>query len=332
MSKEVDSKARGLNLGGWPWHLFKTALGLVLLGWLVSSDRLDIPGLLGIWREISILHFILASLFFLVMQLLNAARLSLVLGIVGVHLPWWKVFMVVETAFAFNQMLPGNYGGDIIKGAWLSSRDASRKGMSAGVVIVDRLMGLWALSLLGAFAAWNLAWQSSPWQVHWNTLAILLSLVVLAFPLGVVLMAPFRRWEQAHSNWPLPSRGTLRNVARGVHDTCASRRRFPLGLVLALGTHLSALAGLASLAMALGGAMDSVWQQMQLSVLVMAVGIVPVSPGNLGWMEFIAGEVWAGMGLSLGAELFFLWRGISCMHLILGLCFLPFIQLKRPSS
>ncbi|MGE3316791.1 MAG: lysylphosphatidylglycerol synthase transmembrane domain-containing protein, partial [Planctomycetaceae bacterium] len=55
--------------------------------------------------------------------------------------------------YLFNYVAPGAAGGDIIKAGLIASEQQSRRGVAAATVLLDRLLGMLALFMVGAFAA-----------------------------------------------------------------------------------------------------------------------------------------------------------------------------------
>src|SRR5439155_7274092 len=51
--------------------------------------------------------------------------------------------------FFFNTFLPGSVGGDLIK-AWYIAGEQSRRTVAVSTVLIDRVLGLWALAALVA--------------------------------------------------------------------------------------------------------------------------------------------------------------------------------------
>jgi uncharacterized membrane protein YbhN (UPF0104 family) len=55
------------------------------------------------------------------------------------------------------------------------------------------------------------------------------------------------------------------------------------------------------------------------SSIVMLFGIIPVTPGNIGWIELIAAFGWSAVGSDAGAEIFLYWRVVTVCCSLPGL-------------
>lgn len=55
--------------------------------------------------------------------------------------------------YLLNYVMPGAAGGDIVKAGLIAAEQQSRRGVAAATVLLDRLLGMLALFMVGAFAA-----------------------------------------------------------------------------------------------------------------------------------------------------------------------------------
>jgi uncharacterized membrane protein YbhN (UPF0104 family) len=55
-----------------------------------------------------------------------------------------------------------------------------------------------------------------------------------------------------------------------------------------------------------------------ISSIVMLLGVIPVTPGNIGWTELLATFGWSTIGSRGGAEIFLSWRIITVICSLLG--------------
>ncbi|TXT16411.1 MAG: hypothetical protein FD138_4759, partial [Planctomycetota bacterium] len=56
--------------------------------------------------------------------------------------------------YLFNFVAPGSVGGDLVKAGLLAKEQSNRKTTAVATVLLDRILGMLALFLIGACAAW----------------------------------------------------------------------------------------------------------------------------------------------------------------------------------
>ena len=110
-------------------------------------------GPLELWDRISLLHPLVFLLSILLMGstiLLGVVRWRMVLRVHGLQLPWRRALSISLAAHFFNSFLLGSTGGDLMK-AYYATRETDQQKTEAVVsVLVDRLIGLWAMLLFSA--------------------------------------------------------------------------------------------------------------------------------------------------------------------------------------
>jgi glycosyltransferase 2 family protein len=181
--------------------LLKLVISVALLAWLIS--RSDTPRLWSYVRSASIAWLATAILMYFLMVVASAWRWGLLLAAQGVSVPARRLTESFLVATFFNNFLPSNIGGDVVRIADTAAASRSRT-LAAAVVIVDRVIGLLGLVLLAAVAATTAPWTDGgplPSWVLWLGFAagIAVSLPPFLAPdLTVKLLSPLRR---IHQEW-----------------------------------------------------------------------------------------------------------------------------------
>ena len=97
--------------------------------------------------KVSPSHFAFSLVFMGSTLVLGVARWRLALQAQGLNVSWKRTAQISFTAHFFNSVLLGSNGGDLMK-AWFAAREAQNKKTGAVLtVVVDRLIGLWAMLL-----------------------------------------------------------------------------------------------------------------------------------------------------------------------------------------
>ena len=139
------SRARTLTIG-----ILKAIVSIGLLALLLS--RVDVARLWGYAKNASP-GWLLAALFlYLMMVLASAWRWGLLLKAQHVDLPFRALTSSFLVATFFNNFLPSNIGGDVVR-IRDTAKIAGSKTLATTVVLIDRGIGLLGLALMAAIGA-----------------------------------------------------------------------------------------------------------------------------------------------------------------------------------
>lgn len=130
----------------WPF-LVKTLISLGLLGWLFT--QIDAGAVLSRLRQMDLRWAALAIALYAVMIVASAWRWQLLLETQEINATMSALTASWLVATFFNNFLPSNIGGDVVRIADTARLTASRT-VAATVVLLDRALGLVALLLVAA--------------------------------------------------------------------------------------------------------------------------------------------------------------------------------------
>ncbi len=227
--------------------------------------------------------FLLAALALYVMAIVvNAAKWQVLLRAQGVRIPFGALLEFQFVGFFFNNFLPANVGGDVMRGYGLARY--TDRGADAGVsVIVDRIIGLIAYmssAALAAFITVNLGGRHELGPIEAVALAALAILMLgFAVLLSRRLRAQVTRLCRRHLLASLaPAWGRI-SVAFDAYRFHYSALALAFGIGL-LGILCTTLVNW-SLSQAIGGLM-SLGSIFLFNPLIALVLMLPVSIGGLG--------------------------------------------------
>jgi uncharacterized membrane protein YbhN (UPF0104 family) len=101
-------------------------------------------------------------------------------------------------------------------------------------------------------------------------------------------------------------------IAEGV-GKLAKKRIIFYSFLISLCIQLLSLLGLLILVNLLNTPLPDYLTLMAVSSVVILIGIIPVTPGNIGWVELVASMGWSAIGSNAGGILFFYWRIITIL-------------------
>jgi hypothetical protein len=260
----------------------KAALGLALLAALLFWGQIDVEALFQLVRDPAAVFGCLALL--LVCLPLGALRWRVLLGPLGVSIPFVNLLHFFNIGVLANMFLFGSAGGDAVRGlyAWrATSRTGDRIAMS---VLADRLSTMFALLFICLmFSVFN--WRRMQQVPALAALAMSTVIAVMAciIAVGALFASPrlVSILEARFSRWPLVA--NLLNRGRALILTL---RMNPLALlaafVLALTTQILSVFGVLILAEAINIGTLRLNDLMLVVPLTLAVNALPLTPNGIG--------------------------------------------------
>ena len=108
------------------------------------------PGLATYFLHLDKLWFALGALGYLVSMVVAASRWWWLLAKNDITLRFHEALRLTWIGVFFNNFVPGQTGGDLVKAVYIVRRSPGRRVQAAMSVVVDRVLGLASLALLGA--------------------------------------------------------------------------------------------------------------------------------------------------------------------------------------
>jgi glycosyltransferase 2 family protein len=159
-------------------NLLKVVISIGLVAWAFS--KIDLK-LVAAQLAAANPWLILAALaLFEVAIIINGVKWQVLLHAQGVRVPFGALLQFLFMGFFFNNFLPANVGGDVIRGYGLA-RYTDRAADAAVSVVVDRIVGLIAYmstAFVAAVILVNLSRGKDLEQVEWVAFVALLALLV----------------------------------------------------------------------------------------------------------------------------------------------------------
>ncbi|NOX63431.1 MAG: flippase-like domain-containing protein [Chloroflexi bacterium] len=172
------------------WTLLKLAIGLGLMAFVLS--RVDLPVVLAKLSSANGWLVGLGVLLFWGAMSINAFKWWTLMRAQGLHPPFASVLNFTFVGFFFNNILPANIGGDVMRGLGLA-RDTERTAASAASVVLDRLIGLSAYMTVAAVAALITVYVTDRTELTILAWVAVIAVATLASVMAALLSRRLRR-------------------------------------------------------------------------------------------------------------------------------------------
>jgi uncharacterized protein (TIRG00374 family) len=292
----------------------KAAVSVALLALLFS--RVDVSRMWSLARSASAAWLAAAVGLYLLMILASAWRWGLLLQAQNVRLPFRRLTSSFLVATFFNNFLPSNIGGDVLRVADTAPA-AGSKTLATTIVLIDRAIGLVSLVLvaaLGATAATRMAVAVSPAGpvLLWTgfAIAMLVSVPILLAPHAVV--RAFQPLRAFHPEWVDERLGRLTSALLRFREAPAAIGGCFVGAIFVQAVLVAFYLAVAhSMRIPIGFA--------ELAVVVpisFIVQMLPVSMNGFGVREATFGFYFSRLGLPLESALLMSFMGAALIMFV----------------
>jgi uncharacterized membrane protein YbhN (UPF0104 family) len=145
-------------------------------------------GFYNIWRHMDVVLFFLFSLLFFAEVVLSAFRFKWLLAAQSIGITVATALKINFIGYFFNNFLPGSTGGDLVR-AFYIAREAEQKTRAVMAVIMDRIVGLWALVLLAMSV---LVWHLHRAEFFWPGVIVLTCFAGIMVAMAIMFLLPER--------------------------------------------------------------------------------------------------------------------------------------------
>lgn len=260
--------------------LLKIVISLGLIVYLFT--RIDLAQVGQALRSANYWYLLPAGLLFLAAMSSSGLKWYVLLRAQGIDVPLRVVLGYTYVGFFFNNFLPANVGGDLMRGYGLA-RYTEQAAEAAVSVVVDRIVGLMAFmsaAVVAALAAILIMDQQNLKQIE---VAAILGLGIIAAGFAVILSRRVRALVERLFCWKLlaPFAPIYSRLSAAFN---AYRHSYgPLGLAFCISVLTLALTNFTDyfIVQALGGGIPLIYIFL-FNPIIAFVLLVPISVGGLG--------------------------------------------------
>jgi glycosyltransferase 2 family protein len=273
--------------------LLKFAISIGLLAYLVYSAR----STLGDFQEQPKNWPLLALGWALSMMAvcITFVRWYFLVRALGLQFRWQDAFRLGSLGYLLNFISIGSVGGDLFKAVFIAHEQRGRRAEAVASVIVDRLVGMYALLIVGAAGAIVTLFDGRTQTDLINSL-IGLTLLSMAIATAVlfVLIGPAwlsRRVAAAVRTVPLLGK-PISSVVRAAHLYHGQWPVLTQALLLSVVSHSLFTLTMYSIACGLPGKQPTLKEHFVIVPLGSAAAALPLPFGALGTTEYVLDELY----------------------------------------
>lgn len=306
------------------WGLrLKIAIAVFAIFFLFKSGWLTANTFQRLFKTANIPFLLLSCLFFFTAQILASWRLLKLLRSIHYPIRFSHAFRLTMIGNFFNSVIPGSFGGDAIKGFYLFKGEEENKGQSAGIIVADRILGLFSLLLIAIFSLAFLLWKyRALYAAYHRQLYLGLIAACFLFGLGWAFIFfgknPRLRKILKHYSARFFRSGPFYQLIVGLGAIPKHRQIMISAFFLSVAIQIFSLAGFLMTSNIIPSHSPDIITKMAVSSIVMLIGVIPITPGNIGWTELMAAFGWSAVGSSAGAEAFLFWRIVTVSCSLMG--------------
>ncbi|MEQ1859500.1 MAG: lysylphosphatidylglycerol synthase transmembrane domain-containing protein [Chthoniobacteraceae bacterium] len=231
-------------------------------------------------------------------EVLAAARWQCLLRVQEIHLSFRRVLGLTMIGVFFNFFIPGGTGGDAVKMFYLVKETPGRRGKALLSVIVDRLIGLFALIVFaGVLIGWKWSWlMSAPGTPHWVYLALAVLAASLVFIAASFVITGFGLVHRLPAR--MPGRDKLADLALAYNVYGRAWRPALAAFVLSLVAHAGYFGVFYCSLRALASAAMKIPTPAEFFAIMPIIGTItalPISIGGVGWREVLFETFFGGL-------------------------------------
>jgi uncharacterized protein (TIRG00374 family) len=326
-------KAQARTLRSWATLALKIAVAAIAIGYLLRSKSLDFGALLILVKRPGLfaLNFAVWAVAAVVLATL---RWRILLGLADARPAFGKLLRLQLIALFFNVVVPGNIGGDVMKGFYVARDEAPEKRPTILLIIlVDRIVGLAGLigiASLSALIRSDILASSPQTKPLLYTIGLLAAGTFGGPIVFLVVMRFAKGWLERWTSGPSKLSKLLAQLTKSVALVSEKPQILLLAVLVSMCIHAMAMLYFAILTRAIvdvpvdTGLVAAVFPIGMLSI------VLPISPGGVGVGHVAFDGLYKLIGLDGGATVFNVYLIGQIALSALGV--IPYLGLKRDEA
>lgn len=270
-------------------NLLKLGLALGIIGWLVykAAQKPEFGQVLREPKDWGLIAAAFGLLFGGVC--LSFVRWHRLVRTLDFQFTLKDAFRLSFLGYLFNFVGPGGVGGDLVKAVFIAHENRDRRAQAVATVIIDRIVGLYALFVVASGAILlSRLWDSPVQLVRIVATGTLIGTVVGAVGILMLLIPGFTNGRFSQMLSDLPRVGKIfHQLLEAVRTYRARLGSVAFALLLSMLVHILSVAGFYVLGRAIPGENPTLGEHFVILPLAMVAGAIPITPAGMGTMEAV---------------------------------------------
>lgn len=277
--------------------LLKFALAAGIIGWLLysSAEKPEFRQVMRGTKDWPLLG--LAFVLFFTSVSATFVRWQLLVWALDFPFTLRLAFRYGFLGYLFNFVAPGGVGGDLFKAVAIAHEYHGRRAQAVATVVIDRIVGLYALFIVAATAVLlDGLWRSPSPSIRSVAFGTLAGTAAGAVGIVMLLIPGFTSGRLSQFLGNLPRTGRIfRQLLDAVRMYRMRLRAVFASLAVSIVVHLLTVVGFYVIGLALPGAKPTLAEHFVIVPLAMVISAIPITPGGLGTMELAVAELFSTM-------------------------------------
>ena len=273
-------------------------------------------------------RWILIAVFcYFIVITVSIVRWQLLLNAVNIHPGIRSVTRLTFIGYAFNMIIPGGVGGDIVKAYYVARGRNDKRTAAVTTIGLDRLLGLFSMFLTGAISVSGLIIfypdfiKSAEQKLFFNSIAILIICASVFMAAGLSIFLSRILHQTSVIQW-LINRAPGHSLINTVYSTIYSFRQNKKVLLKTISlSFVSQFAFIIAMFCIGSAAMESnirFQHYLFLSPVSLILNAIPISPGGIGSGEYLVDWLFKSFGSQNGSEIMFILHAIFILVSLAG--------------
>ena len=239
-------------------------------------------GLFTVLENMHLSYWALALAVYFFALTLTAFRWGLLLRATDLPQGPGRAFRLTFIGFFFNNVVPGQTGGDLVRAFYISRENPDRKTDSIITVIVDRALGITALAIIGAVII------PTDWELYGKCAPLIYGLIGGVTVLGLIFYSKRvrRKFRLDRLLKKLPFQDALQNLDRSIFLYRYRKGSIVTCFLMSFAVHGIIIASLWILGKGIGIEL-SILTYMAYVPIIFIISSLPITPGGWGVGEAV---------------------------------------------
>jgi glycosyltransferase 2 family protein len=295
-------------------YIIKIIALAVIVVYMIRSGIFTVDIIRKLISTSSLKYIFVSAVLYLLSQFICAYRIKLLARSVNAEICIASFFNITMVGNFFNMVIPGAVGGDIVKMLTMHRYGVSDSGKIFALFLTDRVIGLYSLiisAFLGAIYLFLIHRQA---KYEHELLVLLITLAIILC--GTVLFIALINMQNIRNIIKEMIKKKINNsqilffiefIKSVVNDKASA-----LLLLLSIFSQYLSVIAILILTGIINSSIDGFNVSfLSITSITLLFGIIPVTPGNLGWTELVAAYAWSLVGSSNGSAIFLYWRVVT---------------------